>query len=97
MKDLWRLSARTRNFATRRNDEPRLREEMEQHLALQTEENIRAAMTPDEARRQAVLKFGPAEAIRESYHEEAGLPLIERLLQDVRYALRRLREPRHSL
>jgi macrolide transport system ATP-binding/permease protein len=80
-----------RNSAMRRNSELRLREEMEQHLALQTEENICAGMKPEEARRQAVLKFGPAEAIQESYHAEAGLPLIERLLQDVRYALRRLR------
>ena len=80
-----------RNFATQRTGEPRLREEMEQHLALQTEENIRAGMKPEEARRQAVLMFGPAEAIQESYHADAGLPLIERLLQDVRYALRRLR------
>ena len=91
MRGLWRLWKRMRNFAMERNGEPRLREEMEQHLALQTEENIRAGMKPQEARRQAVLKFGPAEAIQESYHSEAGLPLIERLLQDVRYALRRLR------
>jgi predicted permease len=80
-----------RNFATRQNGEPRLREEMEQHLALQTEENVRAGMKPQEARRQAVLKFGPAEAIRDSYDAEAGLPLIEGPLQDVGYALRRLR------
>ena len=91
MRVLWRLWKRVRNFAMRRNDEPRLREEMEQHLALQAEENIRAGMKPEEARRQAVLKFGPAEAIRESYDAEAGLPLLEHLLQDVRYALRRLR------
>jgi MacB-like periplasmic core domain len=90
MRGLWRLWARTYNFAMRQNGELRLREEIEQHLALQTEENIRAGMKPDEARRQAALKFGPAEAIRESYHQEAGLPLLERLLQDARYALRRL-------
>jgi len=91
MRALSRLLRRMRNFATQRTGEPRLREEMEQHLALQTEENIRAGMKPEEARRQAVLMFGPAEAIQESYHAEAGLPLIERLFQDVRYALRRLR------
>ena len=91
MRVLWRLWKRMGNFAMRRDNDPRLREEMEQHLALQTEENIGAGMKPEEARRQAVLKFGPAEAIQESYHAEAGLPLIERLLQDLRYALRRLR------
>ncbi|MGH9590398.1 MAG: ABC transporter permease, partial [Terracidiphilus sp.] len=44
-----------------------------------------------EARRHAVLKFGPAEAIREHYHREEGLPLIETIFQDVRYSLRPLR------
>lgn len=91
MRVLWRLWKRMRNFVTRRNGELRLREEIEQHLGLQIEENIRAGMKPEEARRQAVLKFGPVEAIRESYHAEGGLPLIDCLIQDVRYALRRLR------
>ena len=81
-----------RNFAARRNGERRLREEMEQHLALLTEENLRAGIKPEEARRQAVLKFGPAEAIRESYHAEGGLPMIETVLQDCRYAMRTLRK-----
>ena len=90
MRALRRLLTRICNFVTMRNGEPRLREEMEQHLALQTEENIRAGMKPEEARRQAVLKFGPVEAIRESYHAEGGLPTIETVLQDCRYAVRRL-------
>ena len=61
---------------------------MEDHLGQQTAENLRAGMTPAEARRQAVLKFGAVEAIREDYHSEQGLPFIENLLQDVRFALR---------
>ncbi len=44
-----------------------------------------------EARRQAVLKFGAVEAIRESYRDQRGLPFMETLLQDTRHALRRLR------
>jgi macrolide transport system ATP-binding/permease protein len=92
MRALRRLWARTRNFATRRRGERRLREEMEQHLTLQTEENIRAGMKPEEARRQAVLKFGPVEAIRESYQAEVGLPMMETVLQDCRYAVRTLRK-----
>ncbi|MGA2539789.1 MAG: ABC transporter permease, partial [Terracidiphilus sp.] len=61
---------------------------MEEHLALQTEENLRDGMPHAEARRQAVLKFGAAQAVREDYHAEQGLPVIESLLQDVRYATR---------
>ncbi|HEV2710303.1 MAG TPA: ABC transporter permease [Edaphobacter sp.] len=72
--------------------EARLREEMESHLAAQTEENIRAGMTVGEARRHARLKFGAVEAIREDYHAEKGLPFVENLWLDVRYALRMLRK-----
>ena len=43
---------------------------MELHLAAQTEENIRAGMTPKEARRQARLKFGAVDVVREAYHSE---------------------------
>jgi predicted permease len=87
-----RLWTRLLNFATRRTSDRRLREEMEAHLALQTEENIRSGMTAEEARRQAVLKFGSADVIRESYHAEESLPLIESILQDCRYAIRMLRK-----
>ncbi|HLZ42298.1 MAG TPA: ABC transporter permease [Candidatus Sulfotelmatobacter sp.] len=90
MRSIRRLWARTVNFITRSTSDRRLREEMEEHLALQIEENIHAGMSAAEARRQAILKFGPAEAVRESYHAEEGLPLIESALQDCRYALRML-------
>jgi putative ABC transport system permease protein len=63
---------------------------MEQHLALQTAENLSLGMPSAEARRQAALKFGAAGAIREQYHAEEGLPFLELLLQDVLHALRRI-------
>ena len=44
MRFLRRFLARLENFATGRRDDQRLREEMEEHLALQTEENLRAGM-----------------------------------------------------
>ena len=93
MRALNRFFARAWNFLKGRSGgEQRLREEMEEHLALQTEEYVRAGLAPREARREAVLKFGPAEAIREGYRAESGLPLIQGLVQDVRYALRMLRK-----
>ena len=88
MRFLRRFLARFANFAIRRKTDQRLREEMEDHLARQSEENLRAGMAPAEARRQAVLKFGAAEALRQEYHSEQGLPFIDNLLQDVRFALR---------
>ena len=80
------------NFVTRQSGERRLREEMEQHIELDTEASIRAGMTPEDARRAAILKFGAVEAIRESYHAEKGLPIMETILQDCSYALRMFRK-----
>ena len=92
MKAMKRLFARTLNFVTGRRGDDRLREEMEQHIAMQTEENIRTGMLPAEAHRQARVKFGPVQTIRESYHAEGGLPLIEAVSQDARFAVRLLRK-----
>ncbi len=92
MKSLRRFLARLSNFATRRRDDARLKAEIEEHLALQIEENLRAGLTQSEARRQAKLKFGSTETVTEDYQAERGLPFIETLLQDLRYALRMLRK-----
>jgi predicted permease len=68
-----------------------LREEIDEHIALQTAENIRAGLSPVEARRQAMLKFGGVEAIKQDYRARRGLPFVENVVQDVRFALRSLR------
>lgn len=88
MRTIRRFLAQIQNFVARRRGDDRLREEMEQHLAMQTEENIRAGMPVREARRQALIKLGAVEAIRENYHSVEGLPLVEGLLQDVCFAFR---------
>ena len=96
MKPFRRLWNRMWNFVTRRRGEQRLREEMEQHMALDTEANVRAGMSTEEARRAARLKLGAVEAIRESYLAEKGLPIIETILQDCSYALRSCESRRGS-
>jgi putative ABC transport system permease protein len=78
------------NSATRRSADQRLRDEIAEHLALQIEENLSAGMAPAEARRQAALKLGSAQAIRERHHDEQSLPFFENLLFDLRYAVRML-------
>jgi len=88
MKALNRLFTRLLNVTTMHRGEERLREEIESHIAAQTEENIRAGMTSQEARRQARLKFGAVETVRENYHAEEGLLFLENLLLDIRYAIR---------
>src|SRR6478609_572110 len=88
MRAFNRFVRRLCNFTTRRRDGERLREEIESHMATQTEEKIRGGMTPEEARCHARLKFGTVEAVRQDYHAEEGLPFMEDLLLDIRYALR---------
>jgi predicted permease len=91
MRTLRRFLRRLYALTSAERDEERLHAEIEQHLALQTEENLRAGMSPIEARRQAILKFGPVEAVKESYRDQSGLPALETLIQDTRHAIRRLR------
>jgi len=92
MTSLRRFLTRLFNSAIRQAQDERLREEIEEHIALQTEENLRAGLSPVEARRQAMLKFGGVEAMKQDYRAERGLPLIEDLLQDLRFAFRMLRK-----
>jgi len=88
MKSLRRFFTRLFNSAARRAQEERLREEIHEHIALQTEENLRAGLSSVEARRQAMLKFGGVEAVKQDYRAERGLLLIENLLGDLRNAAR---------
>ena len=92
MRPLKRFLVRLINSALRRRDDKRLREEVEEHLALQTADNLRAGLSPGEARRQALLKFGAVEAIQEEYWAEGGLSFAETLLQDFRFGWRSLRK-----
>ena len=92
MRPLKRFVKRLGCWLTRHSDEERLKLEIAEHLALQTRENIDAGMSPVEARRQAVLKFGAVESMRESYRDQKGLPFMEILLQDTRQAVMRLRK-----
>jgi len=74
----------------RRHDETRMREEIDDYLAAETAANVHSGLTPDEARRRALIKFGSVETFKESYRDQQGVPAIEHLLQDVRIALRRM-------
>ena len=65
--------------------------ELESHIALHIDDNIRAGMPPAEARRQALLQFGPVEGIKEAYRDRGGIPILSHVARDVHYALRMLR------
>lgn len=68
--------------------------ELEHHLALATEDNIRAGMAPGEARRQALIRFGGVQRARELHRTTRGLPWIDNLFQDLRFTFRTLRRDR---
>src|SRR5215467_11399769 len=72
--------------------EEELTHELETHLSLQIEDNIRSGMSPQEARRQALIRLGGATQARELYRERSRLPLADTLLQDLRYGARMLRK-----
>jgi len=91
MRSLRRFLTRLFNSAARRTQEERLREEIDEHIALQTGENLRAGLSPVEARRQTMLKFGGVEAMKQDYRAERGLLFIENLLGDLRNAGRTIR------
>jgi hypothetical protein len=69
-----------------------LDEEIESHLQMHIEDNLRLGMTPEEARRQALIKLGGVESTKEAYRDQRGLPVIENLWQDIRYGARMLRK-----
>lgn len=76
MRPVRRFFRRLGAWATTEDRDERLLAEIEDHLAHQTAENERAGLSPAEARRQAVLKFGAIEATRERWREERGLPAL---------------------
>src|SRR5688572_15465152 len=69
-----------------------LDDEIESHVQMHIEDNLRLGMTPEEARRQAMIKLGGVESMKESYRDQRSLPVLETLWQDIRYGARRLRK-----
>jgi macrolide transport system ATP-binding/permease protein len=67
-------------------------DELESHLQLHIDDNIRAGMSPDEARRVAVMKLGGVDQTKEAYRDRATIPFVESVVQDLRFTLRQLRK-----
>ena len=69
-----------------------LAEELEGHIQMHIEDNLRCGMNAVEARRQAIIKLGGVEQAKEQYREQPGMPVLEAVLHDVRFGLRLLRK-----
>jgi putative ABC transport system permease protein len=77
-------------FGKSRSDDE-LNSELQAHLDLLTQENIRRGMTQREAHSAARREFGGIEQTKENYREQRGLPFLETFLQDLRYGARTLK------
>jgi putative ABC transport system permease protein len=82
--------ARLRDFLLRGSDEERMNEEIRFHIEMETEKNVRAGMSPREARRRAFLAFGAVEAHKEELRSQRSHPLLEDLHRETRVAARSL-------
>lgn len=65
--------------------------EMQSHLELAVEENLKRGLSASEARRQALVQFGGVEQAKERQREARGMPWLDIALQDLRYSLRTMR------
>ncbi len=92
MKKLRVLALRVAGLLSRDRREQEFAAEIESHVQMQIEDNLRAGMTPDEARRAALLKLGGIDQTKQAYRERGTIPLIESLLNDLRYTLRQSRK-----
>ena len=85
---LWRLGGLLRREPSDRE----FADEMESHLQMNIDDNLRTGMSQAQARREALMKLGGIEQTKENYRERCGLPILETTWQDCRYALRLLRK-----
>jgi putative ABC transport system permease protein len=91
MKTLWRWWARVTGLFRKSSREQDMAQEFASALEMHIDDNIRAGMSPEEARRAALVKFGGMEAAKESVRATSRLLWVETFTRDARYALRGLR------
>ncbi len=92
MNGLRMLALRLLGLFRKRHRDENLDAELQTHLQLLAEENIRRGMSPEQAGREARRQFGGLEQAREAYREQRGLLLVESVLRDLRYGARTLRK-----
>jgi predicted permease len=69
-----------------------LEEELASHLEMHVADNVREGMTPEQARREALIKLGGVEQTKEDYRDTRGIGWLENILHDLRFGLRMLRK-----
>jgi predicted permease len=73
-------------------------DELDAHLHAHIDDNLRAGMAPDEAKRQALIALGGLPSTIEACRDQHRLPFVETTMQDIRYGLRLLwKSPTYTL
>jgi putative ABC transport system permease protein len=80
--------SRVRAFIAARNMDGDFEQELESHLTMMTEDNVRRGMSPEQARRDALIRIGGATSLQERHRAVRGLPSIDAVVQDLRFAFR---------
>jgi predicted permease len=88
LSTIGRMAARVAAFFRRRDLDTDLEQELESHVEMLTEDNVRRGMAPSAARRAARLRLGGAAALKEQHRDARALPGLDALLQDLRFAFR---------
>jgi putative ABC transport system permease protein len=91
MRQLRALLARLAGLFGGGRTDDELLDEMQAHLEMETAENVRRGMDPATARRRALLAAGGMTQAAEAVKDQRGLPAIDRLVADIRFAFRTLR------
>ena len=92
MRQLRAWLVRCKGLFLKTARERELADELESHLQMHIDDNLRAGMSPQEATRVAVMKLGGLEQAKEAYRDRATIPFLESVVQDLRFTLRQLRK-----
>src|SRR6185295_194254 len=88
---LRELLARLGSFFRKRERDEDFHAEIASHLEMLIDENLKRGLSAEEARRQALISIGSVAQAKELHRHNRSLPLLETLLQDIRYSFRTLR------
>jgi len=91
MRHIRAALARLAGVFTKHRSDDDLRDELQSHLDMEIAENVRRGMAPDDARRKSLLASGGLTVAAESVRAQRGLPWLESIAADIKYALRALR------
>ena len=94
MRTLRRVWNRLLGTFFRRNSDANFSDEIESHIQHMADDEVRRGIPREEALRRARLQFGGIDSAKESYRDQRGLPALDSLAQDLRYAFRGIRKKR---